>query len=73
MFLEVGDQRGAVVALRLLARVHAKVATDFPKSGSWGNISCVVRRQTGTRERENGRRRFPCVDSLGKMPGCWRL
>jgi len=26
----------------------------FTNSGSWGNISCVVRRQTGTRERENG-------------------
>jgi len=23
-------------------------------SGSWSNISCIVRRQTGTGERENG-------------------
>jgi len=29
-------------------------AVLFTNSGSWGNISCVVRRQTGTRERENG-------------------
>jgi len=26
----------------------------FTNSGSWGNISLIVRRQTGTRERENG-------------------
>jgi len=26
----------------------------FTNSGSWGNISGIVRRQTGTRERENG-------------------
>jgi len=26
----------------------------FTNSDSWGNISCIVRRQTGTRERENG-------------------
>jgi len=29
-------------------------AATFTNSGSWGNISCIVRRQTGTRERENG-------------------
>jgi len=26
----------------------------FTHSGSWGNISCLVRRQTGTGEWENG-------------------
>jgi len=26
----------------------------FTHSGSWGDISCIARRQTGTRERENG-------------------
>jgi len=26
----------------------------FTHSGSWGNISGIVRRQTGTGERENG-------------------
>ena len=31
--------------------LRAKALTN---SGSWGDISCIVRRQTGTGERENG-------------------
>jgi len=27
---------------------------NFTNSGSWGDISCIVRRQIGTEERENG-------------------
>jgi len=27
---------------------------SFTKGGSWGNVSGIVPRQTGTRERENG-------------------
>jgi len=29
-------------------------ANVFTNSGSWGNISCIVRRQTGSGERQNG-------------------
>jgi len=30
------------------------LGTGFTNSGSWGNISLIVRSQTGTGERENG-------------------
>jgi len=34
-------------------------------SGSWGNISCIVRRQTGTGEREN--------DQIVRCNAAWGL
>jgi len=33
---------------------HPHSYLRFTNSGSWGDISLIVRRQTGTRERENG-------------------
>jgi len=43
--------------LETLARERSLAAyfqRGFTNSGSWGNLSCIVRRQTGTGERENG-------------------
>jgi len=51
------DYEGRIAAARGTEPPIAAQPEDgllFTNSGSWGNISCIVRRQTGTGERENG-------------------
>jgi len=47
---ETADDRFGTPKVTALNDMHL----FFTNSGSWGNISGIVRRQTGTRERENG-------------------
>ena len=46
----------SVIAYLALSQFGVGTATAamITNSGSWGDISCIVRRQTGTGERENG-------------------
>ena len=38
----------------VLEHIGRRYSAIFTNSGSWGDISLIVRRQTGTGERENG-------------------
>jgi len=59
-----GERGGGMPAFPNYLAVRVGIASEyeaivrywifFTNSGSWGDISCIVRRQTGTGKRENG-------------------